>query len=84
MLMMLTLDTYLAPTHAVLAGKCVVKFDHYCLLINAAVGDRNHALFLGYCTLQWFLVMWGWMLAWHAVSPCYNLFHLSAAVRHKI
>lgn len=62
------------------AGKCVVAFDHYCMLINTTVGDSNHALFLAYCTLQWFLIMWGWMLAWHAVRPCYSLLDLTAAV----
>lgn len=63
------------------AGKCVVAFDHYCMLINTTVGDQNHAVFLGYCTLQWFLIMWGWMVAWHAVGPCYNILHITAAVR---
>ena len=58
----------------------MVKFDHYCLLINTAVGDKNHAKFLAYCILEWYLIMWGWMLAWHAVRPCYNMFNLEAAV----
>ena len=58
----------------------MVAFDHYCMLINTTVGDSNHALFLAYCSLQWFLIMWGWMLAWHAVRPCYSLFDLTAEV----
>lgn len=67
--------------HDFATGKCVVAFDHYCMLINTTVGDSNHALFLAYCTLQWFLIMWGWMLAWHAVRPCYSLFDLTAAAQ---
>lgn len=63
------------------AGRCVVKFDHYCLLINTTVGDKNHARFLAYCVVEWFLIMWGWMLAWHALQPCYNLSNLGTAVR---
>lgn len=63
------------------SGRCVVKFDHYCLLINTTVGDKNHARFLAYCVVEWFLIMWGWMLAWHALLPCYNLFNLETAVR---
>ena len=62
------------------AGKCVVAFDHYCMLINTTVGDSNHALFLAYCSLQLFLIMWGWTLAWHAVGPCYSLFNITRAV----
>lgn len=62
------------------AGRCVVKFDHHCLLINTTVGDKNHAKFLAYCVVEWYLIMWGWMLAWHAVQPCYNMLNLEAAV----
>lgn len=58
-----------------------MNFDHYCLLINTAVGDKNHARFLAYCVVEWFLIMWGWLLAWHALQPCYNLFNLETAVR---
>ena len=65
------------------AGKCVVAFDHYCMLINTTVGDSNHALFLAYCTLQLFLILWGWSLAWHAVGPCYSLFNITRAVSRK-
>ncbi|KAL3139572.1 hypothetical protein ABBQ38_003892 [Trebouxia sp. C0009 RCD-2024] len=67
--------------HDFTTGKCVVKFDHYCLLINTTVGDKNHAKFLAYCVVEWYLIMWGWMLAWHAVHPCYNMLNLEAAAQ---
>ena len=69
------------PKSCLHAGRCVVNFDHYCLLINTAVGDKNHPRFLAYCVVEWFLIMWGWLLAWHALQPCYNLFNFETAVR---
>lgn len=39
--------------HSARTGRCVPRFDHYCVLLGAVVGKRNHRLFIQLCILFW-------------------------------
>lgn len=52
-------------------GKCVAKFDHYCIWLHNAVGERNY---------RWFMLF----LASHTMMLLYGTWAVSMHFRHEI
>ncbi|ODQ77203.1 hypothetical protein BABINDRAFT_163711 [Babjeviella inositovora NRRL Y-12698] len=46
--------------HSTNHGRCVVKFDHFCIFLNAVVGYANYPVFIK--LLVWFTVKWLFVL----------------------
>ncbi|KAK9833156.1 hypothetical protein WJX74_008711 [Apatococcus lobatus] len=50
------------------SGQCVAKFDHQCGLLNAPIGDLNHARFWLFAMLQTCIAAWGICVCWEATT----------------
>ncbi|KAK9867830.1 hypothetical protein WJX84_008366 [Apatococcus fuscideae] len=61
-------------------GRCVVKFDHFCSMLQTPIGDLNHARFWLFVVLQAFFAMWGTCVCWEATTCLQPLYNRTAQV----
>lgn len=65
-------------------GKCVAKFDHYCIWLHNAVGERNYRWFLMFLTSHcWMLLYCAWAVSMHFRHEIETKQLLTQTFRHR-